>query len=743
MEIYLSILLIIVAIILLTRKKKTQRRYTSSQPDISSEQKNNSSSSVIPEQNDVIISHADSEPLKTTHAETTIKIEKPNTSVSSMNVSTTYSFGSTITINGKKISGEDAEKALNQIFGKVTVVSDFDFDNDNGETKQITEEGAKRRKTQQKEEKRKQQLTRCRKELDSIVKFIWPSANYEYPYNITQDDALANVMFFYDPYKDLYRMYEHLLVDYPKKMTELQKTWTVRAVKEMFRRAAYIFYNNDDSILEEYKYLRENTHLQKILFDNADEFPQLIAALAAWATYQGDYQCLRDMLSQYEKLNREEQRSFGQQLADSLSRTREDIFNHSPNEIKETIDLLRSFTDSLIVEDPEEKKIQKALLFLRQGYDEKTALEDIEKGRIKTNRRNRQSHVPSGSTSLPLERIEDPDSDRYALYQRLSHVRWKYNYLSDNPEDQNYIKRGIRSLTHIDWDDVEQLIDGSDPELASQMRVFREAATQIRKYRVWNKIDKSCPNTIDVKYKYPDGKTGDVNRGLALCYGVEQPEQVDALTWKVSIDPRKYHDIIDMMVNGQFGVINDIEETKRIQTEQQVQFLIRYNNYAKLRAMTNSVVSGEGITKTNYFSIASSIQSNYYHQLRDARNLFYQELIVTTGSSSKWKSEQQVYSLVRYEFPDAIYQYHTSWLGKQSLDVFIPSLSVGIEYQGVQHYEPVEIFGGEEGFRGVVERDERKLRLCAENGIRLIYWKYDEQINSDLLHEKMKAIASK
>jgi hypothetical protein len=51
----------------------------------------------------------------------------------------------------------------------------------------------------------------------------------------------------------------------------------------------------------------------------------------------------------------------------------------------------------------------------------------------------------------------------------------------------------------------------------------------------------------------------------------------------------------------------------------------------------------------------------------------------------------------------------------------IPSHRVAVEYQGQQHFEPIEFFGGEDAFRQTVERDERKKRLCDENGIRLIY----------------------
>ena len=50
-------------------------------------------------------------------------------------------------------------------------------------------------------------------------------------------------------------------------------------------------------------------------------------------------------------------------------------------------------------------------------------------------------------------------------------------------------------------------------------------------------------------------------------------EQLDALHWKVNIDPRKHYDIIDLMVNGQFGAINDPKESDRIQAEPAIIFL--------------------------------------------------------------------------------------------------------------------------------------------------------------------------
>lgn len=91
----------------------------------------------------------------------------------------------------------------------------------------------------------------------------------------------------------------------------------------------------------------------------------------------------------------------------------------------------------------------------------------------------------------------------------------------------------------------------------------------------------------------------------------------------------------------------------------------------------------------------------------------------------KWKHELSLFHEIRKKFPDTLYQYRPDWLGRQSLDLYIPSIQTGIEYQGVQHYKPIEFFGGEEGFDQRRELDEQKRQLCEEHDVRLIEWPYD------------------
>ena len=91
----------------------------------------------------------------------------------------------------------------------------------------------------------------------------------------------------------------------------------------------------------------------------------------------------------------------------------------------------------------------------------------------------------------------------------------------------------------------------------------------------------------------------------------------------------------------------------------------------------------------------------------------------------KWKNELSLFHAVRKRCPDTLYQYRPDWLGRQSLDLYIPSLQTAIEYQGIQHYRPVEFFGGQEALLQRQELDETKRRLCGEHGVRLIEWSYD------------------
>lgn len=105
----------------------------------------------------------------------------------------------------------------------------------------------------------------------------------------------------------------------------------------------------------------------------------------------------------------------------------------------------------------------------------------------------------------------------------------------------------------------------------------------------------------------------------------------------------------------------------------------------------------------------------------------------------RWKSEEGAYLTLKALLPGTTILRHAMpiWLSPQHLDIFLPELGIAIEYMGEQHYRPIEIFGGEVGFKATTARDEKKRRLCALAGIRLEHVRFDEAVD-----ERIRQIAS-
>jgi very-short-patch-repair endonuclease len=62
------------------------------------------------------------------------------------------------------------------------------------------------------------------------------------------------------------------------------------------------------------------------------------------------------------------------------------------------------------------------------------------------------------------------------------------------------------------------------------------------------------------------------------------------------------------------------------------------------------------------------------------------------------------------------------WLGNLELDFYLPQYNTAIECQGIQHFKPIDIFGGEKQLKQQKEWDQKKKTLCEEHGIKIIYF---------------------
>lgn len=69
------------------------------------------------------------------------------------------------------------------------------------------------------------------------------------------------------------------------------------------------------------------------------------------------------------------------------------------------------------------------------------------------------------------------------------------------------------------------------------------------------------------------------------------------------------------------------------------------------------------------------------------------------------------------------------------MDFFLPEYNIGIECQGEQHFRPVSVFGGEEKYKQVLERDYRKRSICKQHGIKILYYSDVKNIPNEFLKE--------
>jgi hypothetical protein len=75
------------------------------------------------------------------------------------------------------------------------------------------------------------------------------------------------------------------------------------------------------------------------------------------------------------------------------------------------------------------------------------------------------------------------------------------------------------------------------------------------------------------------------------------------------------------------------------------------------------------------------------------------------------------------------------------LDVWMPSLNIGIEYQGVQHYfDSRFVSDGEDGIEKRREKDEEKYRICEEIFVKILHVPFWWNLREDYLNECVSSL---
>lgn len=108
----------------------------------------------------------------------------------------------------------------------------------------------------------------------------------------------------------------------------------------------------------------------------------------------------------------------------------------------------------------------------------------------------------------------------------------------------------------------------------------------------------------------------------------------------------------------------------------------------------------------------------------------------------QWLSETMLYNIVKTIFApeEVVHHYRGRELDGLELDIWIPVLKLGIEYQGEQHFKAMEHWGGVEGYQKRVANDIKKKQLCKQCGYHLMEFIYNEALTTDLVEQKLSRL---
>lgn len=110
------------------------------------------------------------------------------------------------------------------------------------------------------------------------------------------------------------------------------------------------------------------------------------------------------------------------------------------------------------------------------------------------------------------------------------------------------------------------------------------------------------------------------------------------------------------------------------------------------------------------------------------------------------RSEKIVLNALIEKYGKVEYQYKEPWLQSKtsfsSIDFYLPDYKIGIEYQGRQHFIPLERFGGENGYLLQSKRDLAKYINCMKNGIKMFYVSFEKEIPNNYFSDIYNSIES-
>ena len=149
--------------------------------------------------------------------------------------------------------------------------------------------------------------------------------------------------------------------------------------------------------------------------------------------------------------------------------------------------------------------------------------------------------------------------------------------------------------------------------------------------------------------------------------------------------------------------------------------------------LKNILSKNLSVNKNNYFEKLREDYNNQFYVIESKQNPYNQAKKILHEKLTKNEKKQIK------DIEEQIIQTENHTL---KLDFYLEEQGqkFAIEYNGIQHYEPVEFFGGESEFVKQQERDSEKKKYCQENNITLICIPYNNEylIESEALAQRLR-----
>ena len=330
--------------------------------------------------------------------------------------------------------------------------------------------------------------------------------------------------------------------------------------------------------------------------------------------------------------------------------------------------------------------------------------------------------------------MTDRTVEAYLRLESFEEFISQYHRFASLPRDTRIFAKTMKLMetdefhTHREKEQILQKTKRT--ALSRAQKELEKLRDEIIEEGIWLQEDDEWPAAVAVRYKHPNGKNGDVDAFMMDKISLDGDICEGERGGEVSTD---FREEIAMIVLPQYRIIQDLDYDE-LARDPAMLFLARYNRIVQAEMKMNEINRYKEI----YRSLRTipdlklkHILNTYHEEIRNRRHEIYESLIADDLTRGKWISEQTAFRIVRTRYPDARYQVYFSWLGWQSLDIYIPSRRTAIEYQGKQHYEPVAFFGGEEALKDNQARDHRKRFLCRKYGIRVIDWDFDQPLTEE------------